>query len=177
MKRGSWIGCAVGLMVSAATAAAGSGKSLDIKTGLWEMSVVTESSGKLPMSDEEMRKLTPRQRAAIEKAVGANNGPRTRVIKSCVTREKLDRHNVFESAEAGMTCNNKKLTETRTDVTGSITCSKGAKRMSEEFSYHVRDREHVVGTFHVVRSEGANTLSVKGKQSGHWIGAACGATK
>lgn len=177
MKRGLLICGAVGLLVSAGTALAAAGQSFDIRTGLWEMSVVTETSGKPPMSDEEMQKLTPRQRAAIEKAIGANKGPRTRVVKSCVTQEKLDRDNVFESAEAGMTCSNKRLTRTRTDATGNITCSNGVRRMSEEFSFHARDREHVVGTFHLIRSEGANTMSIKGKQSGHWVSAACGAIK
>ena len=177
MKRDFLICGAVGLLVTAGTAVAAAGQSFDIRTGLWEISVVTESSGKLPMSNEDMQKLTPRQRAAFDKVIGANQGPRRRVIKSCVTHEKLDRDNVFESAEAGMTCSNKRLTRTRTDATGTITCSNGAKRMSEEFSFHVRDREHVVGTFHLIRSEGANALSIKGKQSGHWISAACGATR
>lgn len=177
MKRDLLICGAVGLLVSAGTAIAASGQSLDVRPGLWEMSTTTETSGKSPVSDEDMQKLTPRQRAAIEKALGVNQGPRTRVTKSCVTQEKLDRDNIFDSAESGMTCTNKKITQTRTDVTGSITCTKGATRISEEFSYHVRDREHASGTFHMIRSEGGKTLSIKGKGSGHWLSAACGTTR
>lgn len=171
--------CAVGgLMLAAATVVSAAGQRFDIKPGLWEISVESETSGALPMSDEEMRSLTPRQREAIEQATGVNRGPRTRVLKNCITQQKLDRDdNVFDSTAKGMTCSTKKFSRTRSDASGTLVCSQGNKRLSEEFSYHARDREHVVGQFHVVRSEGAHTLTIKGRQSGHWISAACGATR
>jgi hypothetical protein len=177
MKRVMLVCGTVGLLVSAGAAVAATGQSLDVRTGLWEMSMVTETSGKSPMSDEDMQKLTPHQRAAIEKAMAVNQGPRTRVIKSCVTQAKLDRDDVFNSVGAGMTCSKKNIRRTRTSLSGSITCTKGARRVSEELSYQVSDREHVTGTFEIIRGEGTNTLSVKGRISGHWLSAACGAVK
>lgn len=178
MKRVLGIYLAGGWLLISTTAISAAGQRFDIKTGLWEITVQSETSGQLPMSDEEMRHLTPRQRDALEQATGLNRGPRTRLIKNCVTQQKLDRDaNAFESAPEGMTCSTKKFSRTSSGASGTLVCSKGNTHLSEEFSYHARDREHVDGRFHMVRSDGARTVTINGKQSGHWVSSACGAIR
>jgi len=178
MRRALGIYVAGGWMLVAATVAAAAGPQFNIRTGLWEITVQSETSGQLPMSDEEMRRLTPRQRDAIEQATGLNRGPRTRLIKNCVTQQKLDRDaNAFDSPPEGMTCSTKKFSRTSSGASGTLVCSKGNTHLSEEFSYHARDREHVDGRFHMVRSDGAHTVTINGKQSGRWVNSSCGAIR
>src|SRR5579862_2888392 len=77
---------------------------LNVKTGEWEVTTSTESSGQLPIPEEMLNKLTPEQRARMEAAMKARGagGPRTSVRKNCVKKEDLDK--AFGNDEEHKSC-------------------------------------------------------------------------
>jgi hypothetical protein len=68
---------------------------LNVKTGLWEATMTTTTSGAAPIPAELLSRLTPEQRAKMEEGakVKASFASKTRTItsKSCVTREQLEK--------------------------------------------------------------------------------------
>ena len=64
---------------------------LNVQTGLWEMTQSATTSGQLPLTDEELARLTPEQRARLEEGVRQQNAtPHTTTYQSCWTKEKLE---------------------------------------------------------------------------------------
>ena len=64
--------CALGAGgVAVALALAGEIPQLNVKLGLWEISTHPQVSGNLPITDEQLQKLPPDQRAKFEAAMQA----------------------------------------------------------------------------------------------------------
>lgn len=151
---------------------------LDVKPGLWETTSRSQSHGQLPIPQAELQKMTPQQRAAIEKMQARSNQPRTMVSKGCLTKEKLEKdENAFLSGRPGMKCASKFSKHTSTSIAGSRHCTKGSSEQTEDFAFQVRDREHVTGTLNITISDGGRTMSSKGNLSSRWISASCGNTR
>ncbi len=152
---------------------------LDVKTGLWETTIHSEAHGQLPISEKQLKELTPKQRDALEKMQARNSQPHATVTKSCLTQEKLDKdEHDFLSGEPGMRCNNKVSKHTRTAVAGTRHCAKsGGEEQTVDFDYKARDREHVTGTIKITIKNGARTMTSSGNMSSRWIGASCGNTR
>jgi hypothetical protein len=150
---------------------------LDVKPGLWETTAHTQAQGQMPISEAEMKKLSPQQRAAIAKMEARAHQPQTRTFKGCLTQQKLDKDEVaFLSGEPGMKCDSKLTKHTRTSVAGSRHCTKPGRQQTDDFSFDARDREHVTGKLNHTISDGTRTMSSKGDLSSRWISASCGNT-
>src|SRR5208282_5648055 len=78
--------------------AADSITALDVKEGLWEMTVTHSMSG-MPATPnippDVLAKMPPEQRARVEAAM--KGGPSTDVRKECITKEKLEKHSAFSN--------------------------------------------------------------------------------
>ena len=70
---------------------------LDVKTGLWEVTTTSVTSGMPPIPPEALARLTPEQRARMEESMKSRMGgtPKTTIRKDCVTKEKLDKDYLF----------------------------------------------------------------------------------
>ncbi len=81
------------LLLSAAVWAADKIQPLNVKTGLWETTRTTTTSGQMPIPPELLARLTPEQRAKMEERMKANSAEKTRAStsKSCMTKEKLEK--------------------------------------------------------------------------------------
>src|ERR1700689_5735028 len=66
---------------------------LNVRLGLWEVATHPQVNGNLPITDEQMAKLPPDQRAKFEAAMQAAiaRGSQPRVFKECMTAEKRSR--------------------------------------------------------------------------------------
>src|SRR4030081_3889389 len=90
---------------------------LDVKIGLWEVTMNTDIAGQMPAIDAS--KMTPEQKAieAMRQAlVGAN------VTKTCITKEKLNRSN-FWTNDQPEDCKQTIATNTRTTLDMSLVCT------------------------------------------------------
>jgi hypothetical protein len=70
----------------------------NVKEGLWEMTMTHSGSGMPGMPADALAKMPPEQRAQVEammKARGMSMSGNTTVVKSCVTKEKMDKGMAF----------------------------------------------------------------------------------
>lgn len=178
MKRGFMYGVLMVSVTLGGTMTSALAASLDVKPGLWEMTIHTETHGQLPVPPEVVQKLSPERRAAMEEKMKAyNSQPHAHVYKDCITQQKLDKdENAFLSGEPDMKCESKFSKHTRTSVAGTRHCTKGGMQQTEDLLFEAQDREHVTGKVNVSVRNGTNTMTSKGNLSGHWISASCGQT-
>jgi Protein of unknown function (DUF3617) len=160
------------LSVQLLWAAGGKYQPLNIKTGQWETTWINNFSGRAPISPEMVANMTPEQRAKFEAAMNkmASQGPRTRTVKTCATKEKLQR-DPFNRED-------KSCTETVLNSTGSKmevheVCSE--ENMKADITVHIEavNSEYVKGTVQTNATGGGNTMNINGTFTSKWIGAVC----
>jgi hypothetical protein len=141
---------------------------MDIKTGLWEMTYATETHGML-LPQSTLDKLTPEQRAKVQASMNAQQagGPRSHTEKTCVTAEDLKK-GVFRDDEEDSTCKYTSLTRTKTVQEESVQCS-GAEGRRGTFKVEAQDPEHIVAQFTQEQNAGGVSVRMKGK----WLAASC----
>ena len=103
---------------------------LNVKPGLWEMSVTHSMSGKLPISEDKLAKMTPEQRAQLEAAMGQGGlgAPATDVHKECVTKEKLEKDRAFGTDRKG--CTRTIVNSSRTKLEAKLHCEEDEKKLT-----------------------------------------------
>jgi hypothetical protein len=160
--------------ISILTVMTATARAFDIKPGLWEMKMTSESTGAPPIAEDMLAKLTPERRAAFEAAMKARmNHPIQHVYKHCITREELDKPFRFERHSAGENCSDKVLSKTATSEEISVQCT-GKFTSSSTYRWQALTPESTEGTSEMTMTEGAKTMKSKGHMTGKWIGADCG---
>lgn len=149
---------------------------LNLKEGLWEVTVTHSMSG-LPAAPaipaDVLAKMPPEQRARIEGMM--KGGPSTDVRKSCVTKEKLEKHSAFS--------------DNRGDCTRTVVTSTGSKL---EVKFHCVDKDATTEGTVVVETLGSDgakgsmqsatntngrSMNMNVTFSSKYLGAACGDVK
>ncbi len=157
-------------------AATASASPLDVRLGLWENGVTTESSGMPPIDTSS---LSPEQKARIEALIKRRQaqGPRTRTVKSCMTKEKLAREPFSGMEDSSAKCTTHMVSQSRTRWEGKTVCTRGARTTEIEMNVTAESRERVKGTSTVKISDGRHTLISHGSYSAKWLGPDCGKLK
>jgi len=153
-------------------------KPLDVKLGLWEASITSQSTGTPPIPEDLLARLTPEQRAKMEAALAARQGrgPQTRVHRSCLTsddlREMLDLDNGNLAA-----CKRTVIRSSSTEEEVHFECDNGRTKRSGDVHAVALSPESVKGTSQVSFGDGTHTMDVKFSFTSRWLGAACGDLK
>ena len=92
---------------------------LNIKLGAWEISSAMNVGGQLPI---DTSKMTPEQKARMEASM-AGRGPRTRLSKTCMTKEKFEKGTFLADDDPEMTCKQTLTTNTRTTLDSTVACT------------------------------------------------------
>lgn len=162
-----------------ATWAAG-GSPLDIKTGLWEITHTTETSGVPPIPADVLAQMPPERRAQMEKMMQhrQDQGPKTRVSKSCITQDKLDKP-FNENEDRDEHCKHTIVKQTSTTQDVHFDCSDEDKQRMTSGDFHLQaiDREHVKGMVKVNSSAEEHAMKMNMEMAGKWLGSDCGTTK
>ena len=172
---------AICLLAGAILSAAGKVQPLNVKTGLWQVSMTTTMTGPPPIPPDLQAKLdqmTPEQRAKIEAMMKSRFGgtPITSSYKKCVTKEELE-NNAFSKPEEK--CNWTVVTSTGSDMevkTASCTAGKnvGLVQTDVDLKFHVVDPENVQATMQLTSTgEDGTTMKGSGTYTGKWLGATC----
>lgn len=145
---------------------------LDVKTGLWETTTTTEMSGMPPIDTSNM---TPEQKSRFEAAMKARQaqGPRTRVHKSCMTKENLEREPFQENDKES--CTHTVISSTRSHWEAKLLCTK--PRRVGEFKVEALSREHIKSTVQMNASDDKRAMAFHVSMDGKWIGSNCGSIK
>lgn len=148
---------------------------LNVRTGLWESSVTSTTTGHMPLPAEMLSKLTPEQRAKFEARMNENAPPRTRtsVQKDCETKEKLAEQPFSSQKECKQTI----VTSTSTKAEVKMTCEFGDVRSSGVMHIDVLSPESVKGSGQMTSSGGGRTMAVNTSFSAKWISPSCGGLK
>ena len=142
---------------------------LNIKPGLWEMSIQLDMGGAIPGVD--MSKMPPEQKAKFEALMAAQKN-KPHVVKSCVTQEEIDKYQVSE-ADKDTSCKTTVTKSTATLVEMSQTCSGPAAGTRE-----ARIEALTPTTMKMVsKSTSGRGAGTTVNMDGKWLGTDCGDTK
>lgn len=164
---------AVGFGISAAQAGP---VTLNVRTGLWEMTVSGQNSGMPPIPPEALARLTPEQRARFQAGMAARMGSagKPHVYKSCITEATLQRG--FETGEsnAHRKCTQTILSRTASAMDGREECTDEHGHASGHFHFAAPNPATVNGTIEFTANDGSHTMTIKRVINGKWVGADCG---
>ena len=167
----------IGLTFCVACSIAASAATLDVKTGLWEMSSTGESSGMPPIPAELLAKMSPEQRAQMQARMAAamaqSNKPD--VTRSCISDKTLQRGLDLNQGERPE-CKRTTVNSTSKQIDVTMECT-GEQKMNGTFHFEAIDRQNIRGNLNLVVSGGANTMTIKRTMQGKWLGSDCGSVK
>ncbi len=159
--------CAVGWLAAADL--------LDVKTGLWQTTTNSNTTGRPPIPPDVLAKLTPEQRAQLEERMKANpslGGAKTTTSKTCITKEDLSKPLTF-GADV-QSCTRKIVSSTPTRQEIQIDCARQGMKQTGTLRIEATSPESIQGSVEFTMSGNGNTMNHKSTFSGKWLGADCG---
>jgi hypothetical protein len=149
---------------------------LDVKVGLWEVSTTHSMKG-IPTAGnippDVLAKMPPEQRAKIEAMTSGK--PTTDVIKSCVTKEKLEKRSAFMSNRGE--CSRTVVSSTGRKMELKIHCVDKDTTSDGTAVMEAIGSDTVKGTMHFVTKTSENTITMDFTTSSKYLGPACGDVK
>ena len=161
---------------SLAISAADNITALNIKEGLWEMTVTHSMSG-MPATPnippDVLAKMPPEQRARVEAAM--KGGPSTDVRKECITKEKLEKHSAFSNNRGD--CTRTVVNSTGSKLEVKIHCEEKQASTDGTLVLETAGSDHVKGTMQAVTNANGHTMNMNFTFSSKYLGPACGDVK
>src|SRR6266571_744062 len=156
--------------------ASGDVQPLNIKTGLWEVTMTSTVSGRPPIRPEALARMTPEQRAKFEAAMNrmANGTPKEKTYKKCVTKEQLNKD---PFSEKGKSCARTVLASTGSKMDVREVCVDQNGKRDVTIRIEAADSEHVTGSGQVNTAGGNNSMKISMHFTAKWIGAVCTGVK
>ena len=151
---------------------------LNVKLGLWEMTMTSSMTGMPAMPaipPEALAKMTPEQRARMEGMMkqGGMGGPT--VIKECITKEKLEKNSAF-NANRGE-CTHTVVSSTASKLEMKVHCQEKQSSTDATVLVETIGPDNVKGTMHSVTNADGKTMNVNFTFSSKYLGPACGDVK
>jgi Protein of unknown function (DUF3617) len=146
---------------------AGSADKLNVRTGLWEVTSVSQISGMPPLPKDVIDKMTPEQRAHA----AAQAAPHTDTERECITQKQVD--HPFEDLQEKDNCEHTVVQTTRTTQEVRLTC-KGEHKGSGVFRISTPTPETMTAVLDMRVEDGANVMTIKSQLKGRWLGPDCG---
>jgi hypothetical protein len=149
---------------------------LDVKEGLWEMTVTHSISGLPTMPNippDTLAKMTPEQRARVEAMMTGQ--PTTDVNKECITKEKIAKAAAFSSNRGECTRTIVSSTGSRLEV--KFHCDEKQSSSDGTFVMNAIARDNVKGSMHAVNNSKGRNLTMDFTFSSKYLTADCGDVK
>lgn len=146
---------------------------LNVKLGLWDMTMTTTPIGQLPIPAEYLSRLTPEQRAKLEERVKAqyNGQAKTRTYKTCLTKEKLEKTGPLDEKD---NCATTVLNSTSSRRSLKVQCTNPEFKSSGTVDFEALTPENTKGSGHLTATSGDRTMNIDVTFTGKWLGSACG---
>jgi hypothetical protein len=171
---------AAGLCFGAAltSACAAQAASLNVKPGLWEMTMTGQASGAPPVPPELLAKMPPDRRAKYEAAVAGSMGRMNQphVRRHCVTLDQLQRGFDIEDKTQRSSCRKTVTANNGAVMDWSESCT-GQRTMNAQIRLQAVNPETVAGQINMSIGDANNTMTIKQTINGRWLGADCGGVK
>jgi uncharacterized protein DUF3617 len=148
--------------------------SLNLQTGLWEITGSAQLSGPPAIPKEALAAMSPEQRARFEAAMQAAiaQAAQPRTHKTCLTKEKLSRGVIGLDDKVRPSCTRTVLSSTARTLDVKEECQHENATLSARLHVEAVTPEAVKGTF--VMTQGTRPGSVTSTFQGKWLGAECG---
>lgn len=140
---------------------------LNVRPGLWEMTVSDAGGGPPPIPPDVLARLTPEQRAKFATAMATRTGPH--VFKSCVTEKSLQRG--FDTGDSN--CTRTVVSSNTSTMEGRVECTNPRSRMIGTFRFEAAGPTTMDGAINLTIN-GPHTMTMKRVIRGKWVGADCG---
>jgi hypothetical protein len=165
----------VGLVLVVLSASSAQAQTLNVKTGLWEVTTMGQMNGAPPV---DTSKMTPEQAARVEammKASAARGGtPRT--FKECLTKEKLAK-DPFQDPESKHNCKRTDITRTSTVMAFKEECVTETGKTTAEGHFETTSTEQVKGTVKINIDRNGRSMNMNTQVTAKYLGASCGDVK
>ena len=174
-KKISCIALTACIVLAAATTSASATAFMEMKPGLWEMTMHHQGQGpeQMPIPQDQLQHLSPEQRAALQRALGAQSP--TRKYQTCVKKQGEDKtQDIFLGKNGDSRCDSKPSRSTSHSVAGTFRCADGKGQTSGTFDTEMRDSEHMTSRVTMKITAPSFSMTKKYQLSGHWIGGSCG---
>ena len=152
---------------------------LNVKEGLWEVTVVHSMTG-MPTSSmanippDALAKMTPQQRAQVEAMMGGK--PSTDVRKECVTKEKLAKNAAFSNTRGE--CMRTVVSSTGRRLEAKFHCEEKQSVSDGNFVMEALGSDNVKGTMHMVANTGSgHNMTMDLTITSKYLGSDCGDVK
>jgi hypothetical protein len=150
---------------------------LDLKPGLWDISLTVKSTGLPPLSPEVLQKLTPAQRAQIDGQAKKREaeGPRITHKRSCLQEKDLTQPQMFAFGSERQDCKQTVTSASRTRQESHIDCGKGTVMGGGTVLIEVLDENNAKVTSEWSAMDGSRTIKMSSTAKLKWLGADCNA--
>ncbi len=149
---------------------------LNVKEGLWEMTVTHSMTG-MPATPnipaEALAKMPPEQRARIEAML--KGAPSTDVRKECITKEKLEKHSAFSASRGD--CTRTVVNSTGSKLEVKFHCEEKQSSSDGTLLMEAIGSDSVRGTMHSVTNGNGRTMTMDFTISSKYLSASCGDIK
>jgi hypothetical protein len=150
---------------------------LDVKSGLWETTTITEISGMaMPtLPPDVLAKMPPEQRAQMEAMMNRGSGnPVT--SQSCVTEKDLERGLRPETTKE-QSCKVDSVSSNGKTQEAHVTCTNSRGKSTGVFRMTATSRESYEGTMDMNTAAAGRPMTIKMRLKGKWLSANCGNVK
>jgi len=152
---------------------------LDVKLGLWETTNTFQTSGMPPVNipPDALAKMTPEQRAKVEEMMkGLGSGtPRTTTTKSCLTREKMSKHEMFN--EDRKDCTHTIVNSSSSRLEMRVQCATERAKTNGTIRIEALSSENVKGSMQMAVTNSDRTMNMNSNFTSKWLGSDCGDVK
>jgi len=145
----------------------------NMKTGTWEITFTTVTTG-MPIPADALARMVPEQRARIEKTLRARDGkPSSLVKQSCVTKNDLDQNHLLLSADENR-CKKKIITKSASKIAFQQTCA-APRASTTKVEIEANTPERIAASMDIVQNGASGKIHVGIK--GRWLSAKCSSNR
>jgi len=145
---------------------------LNVKLGLWEYTVGTQSSGMPAIPEDALAKMPPERRAQMEAMMKSVMAPH--VVKTCVTADMVKKGALMED-RPGSVCKRTLKSSSSGSMEFHVECDNGRSKTVADGHFEAVDSETFKGevTGVTTTAEG-RAIPSKTTISGKWLSSDCG---
>jgi len=152
---------------------------LDMKLGLWETTTSFQTSGmpQVNIPPDALAKMTPEQRAKVEEMMkGMGSGsPRTNTSKSCMTREKMNKQQMFSDDKKD--CTRTVVSSSPSKLEMRLQCNTDGAKTNGTIRIEAVNSESMKGSMQFQTTGSDHTVNMNSTFTSRWLGADCGDVK
>ena len=178
----TYLRCSLMMLILAPTAAIAANTPLNVKSGMWEETRQTESSGVPPIPQSVLDTMPPEQRAKMEammKARAAGPHLTSKVVRTCMTKEELNRPFMPDDIKE---CTHRVINSNGSIMEIEAQCMQdGVVKATMSMRFEASSPERVTGisTFKSMSpTQGdGRSMTLTTRINARWLGADCGEVK